>query len=359
MSIVASLLASVRRCLNDLPDLERGLVVAVSGGADSIALLRLLVLARPPGTPLVLAHLNHLLRGLAGDSDEAFVGELHAQLSASGIDGLTVRTQRKDVAAFARRAGENLEAAARQVRYDWLTEVARTAGMRWVATGHTANDQAETVLHRMLRGTGLQGLRGIAARRPLAEDIEVVRPLLHLTRSQVIACLKELGQSWREDATNADPRFTRNRIRLELLPHLAEHYNPAIVSVLARLADQANESAQIEEQVARELLQAVELPRAGSLIVLDADRLALAARQHIRALFRLLWMREGWPRNKMTFATWDRLADLIGRGPAGLDLPGGIHARRAGRIVQLRGPGITHRGESMPDGTPGSYPGSD
>ncbi len=129
-------------------------VVAVSGGADSVALLRALHAANPPGG-LVVAHLNHQLRGAESDGDEAFVRDLADRLRKSfHVETLTIQA-----------LGGNLEATARAVRYDWLARVAADTGAGWIATGHTADDQAETVLHRLVRGTGLTGLRGIAGRR--------------------------------------------------------------------------------------------------------------------------------------------------------------------------------------------------
>src|SRR5262249_46061545 len=226
-----------------------------------------------PQTPLVVAHLNHRLRGADSDADETFVADLHATLAVRFPD-LRVEVARRDVAAEAGAEGDNLEAHARAVRYRWLAEVARRHGARWIATGHTANDQAETVLHRLLRGTGLQGLRGIAPRRELEPGVCVVRPLLPWTRAEVLAYLDELGQAYRVDASNDDRGRTRNRIRHELLPLLAQEYNPAIVSVLGRLAQQAEEAFQEEEAAALELLRAVELPRAGTMIVLERTKLA-------------------------------------------------------------------------------------
>ena len=137
---------------------------------------------------------------------------------------------------------------ARRLRYDWLTRVAGEAGAGWVATGHTANDQAETVLHRLLRGAGLRGLRGIAARRPLAAGVGLVRPLLDATRDEVMAYLEAIGQAYRQDSSNLDPALTRNRIRHQLLPRLAAEYNPQIVAVLGRLAGQAEEVYGAEEE---------------------------------------------------------------------------------------------------------------
>jgi tRNA(Ile)-lysidine synthase len=321
------------RAARVLGDLGAAGVVAVSGGPDSVALLRALLLLRP-GAPLTVAHLNHCLRGADSDADQAFVTALHARRIAEGAT-LGWRCERIDVAALARERGENLEAVARQVRYGWLAQVARDAGATWVATGHTADDQAETVLHRLLRGTGLKGLCGIRARRELAPGVEVVRPLLHVTRAEVVTFLSALGQDFREDATNADLRYTRNRIRHELLPHLVERYNPAVVAVLCRLAEQAAEFQAHEESAARALLADAELPRAGPMLVLDANRLADAPRHRVREVFRLVWEREGWPEGGLGFEDWDRAAAVALGEVTAVDLPEGVHVRRRGRVVQL------------------------
>src|SRR5712692_7499162 len=198
------------------------MVVAVSGGPDSVALARALKELQPALNlePLILAHLNHRLRGEESDEDESFVAKLVDALSDLGAAQVRLVTHRVDVGGQARRAKDNLEKVARDVRYRWLAEVAREAGARWIATGHTADDQAETILHRLLRGAGLKGLRGIAENRPLAGDLRVIRPLLTVTRSEVLNYLQAQEQSFRQDSSNADLRFTRNRIRHELLPFL-------------------------------------------------------------------------------------------------------------------------------------------
>ena len=215
----------------------RPLVVAVSGGPDSVALLHALVSGQLPN--LIIAHLNHQLRGQDSADDERFVHDLHAVLQTRGTARLELRCQQVDVGAQALRENDNLENVARKIRYGWLAKVAREVHAPFVATGHTADDQAETVLHRLLRGTGLKGLRGIAARRILVPGIELIRPLLGVTRAEVLAYLEEEGQVYREDASNNNRNYTRNRIRHELLPYLVQHYNPAIASILGRLAEQA------------------------------------------------------------------------------------------------------------------------
>jgi tRNA(Ile)-lysidine synthase len=326
------LVEMVRRCLPEGG--AAGLVVAVSGGPDSVALARAALAACASDAPLVLAHLNHRLRGAESAADEDFVAGLHAALSAAAPNVRLAR-ERIDVAASARATGENLEAEARRLRYRWLAEVARSHGLRWVATGHTADDQAETVLHRLLRGAGLQGLRGIAGQRELEAGVELVRPLLRATRADVMAYLGALGQPYRHDSSNDHLDRTRNRIRHELLPHLAQRYNPAVVALLGRLAEQADEAWRAERDEAAELLRRAELPRAGALLVFDRAALASAPRRLVRAALRLAWEREGWPVGGMGYEDWQRLADLVQDETGAVDLPGRVRARCRGRVLQL------------------------
>jgi tRNA(Ile)-lysidine synthase len=308
-------------------------VVALSGGPDSVALL--CALAAMNIGPLVVAHLNHQLRGAESDADESFVRELYAAFVRSGKISTDFCCQRIDVAAQARVNQDNLENTARRIRYAWLTSVAQEQKARYVATGHTADDQAETVLHRLLRGTGLKGLAGIPARRELAPGIAVVRPLLKVRRADVLTFLEEAKQPFRQDSSNLDPRFTRNRIRHDLLPSLAEQYNPALVPVLCRLAEQAEEVYHDVEVQGRELLKGSELPRAGQALVFDRQRLTAAPRHLIREVFHLVWEREGWPMGAMTFEDWDRMAGLVLGEVGAVDLPGGYRIQGSERVVQL------------------------
>jgi tRNA(Ile)-lysidine synthase len=305
-----------------------GMVVAVSGGPDSVALLRAMHEARG-SERLSGAHLNHQLRGAESDADEAFVRDLCAELSVE------YSCHRLDVRNAAGAEGANLEAVARRLRYDWLGHAAEEVGARWVATGHTADDQAETVLHRLLRGAGLRGLRGIAAQRDLAAGLTLVRPLLTATRAEVMVYLQEIGQGYREDRSNLDPAFTRNRIRHDLLPLLTGQYNPEITACLGRLAEQAEAVFADEEQRALVLLQEAELPRAGAVLVFDQRRLVAAPRHLLREAFRLVWQRERWPMDPMGFDAWERVAaSALGEAGAA-DLPGGVRIGRRAGVVQL------------------------
>ncbi len=316
---------------------SRAGVVAVSGGADSVAMLRGLVDVGVRS--LTVAHFNHRLRGEESTTDAEFVRELAASL------GLVFRLGSADVAEEAAGAGDNLEATARRLRYDWLTATAIEIGAEWVATGHTADDQAETVLHRLTRGTGVRGLRGVIDGRFLGVvpspgggrpvPLRLRRPLLAVTRSEVVAYLASLGQSYREDTSNADPRFTRNRLRHELLP-LLKTFNPDVVPALGRLAGQAADATRFIEGEAIKLLVSAERERAGAIVVLDPNRFADADPFLTTEVLRTVWEREKWPLGPMTQQHWLEAAavTLVGAPPAA-DFPGGVWVRRKGRVVQL------------------------
>jgi tRNA(Ile)-lysidine synthase len=205
--------------------------IGVSGGADSVALLRLLAELRAHlGVRLFVLHFHHQLRGADADADEMFVAGLAREFAFDFLP------DRADVAGEARRNGWNLEDAGRRLRYQFFASVAASHGLGRVAVGHTANDQAETVLAHLFRGTGPAGLAGIY---PVAGRI--VRPLLDIERDELRDYLLSLNQIWREDATNQDTSRTRARIRHKLLPLLQQEFDPAAVTHLARLAGLARE----------------------------------------------------------------------------------------------------------------------
>jgi tRNA(Ile)-lysidine synthase len=205
--------------------------VAVSGGADSVALLLLLLELREKlGVVLSVAHFNHQLRGRASDADEKFVAALAAR------HHLAFFVAREDVPAKAKRERANLEEAARRARYAFFERLVSGGSFDKIAVAHTADDQAETVLAHIFRGTGLAGLGGIHP-----ETGSVFRPLLRLRRADLRAYLRSRRQTWREDASNRDTKRTRARIRLKLMPVLEKKFQPAVVDHLCQLADLARE----------------------------------------------------------------------------------------------------------------------
>src|SRR5260370_6505446 len=205
--------------------------VAVSGGADSVALLLLLLELREKlGVVLSVVHFNHQLRGKASEADAQFVAKLAAK------HGLPFHAGHADVAAKAKRDKTNLEDTARRVRYEFFATLVDAKHLDKIAVAHTMDDQAETVLAHILRGTGLAGLGGI---HPVVGDI--VRPLLTVRRAELRTYLRSKKQNWREDATNRDTARTRARIRKKLLPMLEKNFQPTVVAHLATLADLARE----------------------------------------------------------------------------------------------------------------------
>jgi tRNA(Ile)-lysidine synthase len=202
--------------------------VAVSSGADSVCLLYLLhELAPKWGLHLSVIHIDHGIRSLASQSDAEFVRALATQFA------LPFYFRRVDAPA----SDDNLEQAARRLRQRFYSDLREKGAVDRIATGHTRSDQAETVLYRFLRGSGLAGLAGV---RPVRSD-GIVRPLLDCTRLEIRAWLEERQIEWREDVTNLDLTYTRNRIRHELLPQLRLEYNPNLDETLANMAELARE----------------------------------------------------------------------------------------------------------------------
>jgi tRNA(Ile)-lysidine synthase len=208
-------------------------VTAVSGGADSVAMLDALArFQRSEGLPgsIAVAHLNHLLRGEESDEDELFVRDLADRLN------LPAFTERVAVAERAEAEKRNLEAVARSLRYEFLLKVAEARGANFVFTAHTLDDQAETILMRLIRGSGAEGLRGIHQIVILNDDVKLIRPMLEITRAQVIQHCEHYELAFRSDSSNFLVDFTRNRVRLELLP-MFETFNPRVKESLARMSE--------------------------------------------------------------------------------------------------------------------------
>lgn len=227
--------------------------VAVSGGADSVALLCSLHQRwQELGLGLTVLHVHHGIRGAEADEDAAFVAQLADEL------GVRFLEHRVDTPARAQAEQETVEEAARKLRYAWFERLLAERELDAVATAHTLDDQAETVLQKLLRGAWTEGLAGIfpAVNYPTGQ---ILRPFLETRRSQIEAWLREMGQSWREDSTNRDTVYTRNRIRHDLLPVLAE-YNPQIASHLAHLAVIARDEDAYWQAELKRILPSLLLP---------------------------------------------------------------------------------------------------
>jgi len=320
--------------------------VACSGGGDSVALLRILAdLREELGVVLSVAHFHHQIRGAEADADKQFVEELASRLEVELHCGAG------NVPAHASAEKISLETAARDLRHLWFAELIDQGKVDRIATAHTLDDQAETVLMRILRGTGVRGLAGIA---PAQKVKHLVRPLLTTSRLEIEAYLKALGQTWRQDASNLDTSHTRNRVRHTLLPLLERDFNPAIRQTLADLA----ELAQAEDEYWNSELSSL-LPRlvhegkpsrsgrsssgqSKGVLGLDLSsllRLPLALRrQVIYETTRRLGV-------SLEFKHIQQLTTLAEHGKASqkVALPGGLVANRTARELQF-----SHSAQELP-----------
>jgi tRNA(Ile)-lysidine synthase len=317
--------------------------VAVSGGADSVALLRRLLEERP-SIVLSVAHVHHGIRGAAADQDAAFVADLAA------AHDLPFHLHRTDAPAAAAALHETLEEAARNLRYAFFRQLMVDGSVDAVATAHTLDDQAETVLHKLLRGAWTEGLSGI---HPVlqAQPGRIVRPFLDNSHAAIQTWLLGLQQPWREDASNQDLAYTRNRIRLQLLP-LLRTFNPRIAEQLARLATiSADEEAYWQEELGR-LMPSLLLPgrpsRGGGrsasthpeeeTVGMELARLhalhPAVSRRVLRAAARGLGARLSFDQTELLLT----MADLVpaeGNRARKAELPGYITVERSPREIRL------------------------
>ena len=253
-------------------------LLGVSGGPDSVALLSLIFDANrvnPACSNIFIAHLNHLIRNKESEKDEQFVNNLAKKFK------LSIVSERRDIKEIARERKMSLEEAAREERYKFFESAAKKVGANVIAVGHNADDNAETILHRIIRGTGIVGVSGMRPKRKLTplSSINLVRPLLFTWRKDIIAYLKEKDLSYRVDSTNFETVQFRNRIRAELIPYLEKNYNAGVKRSLIKLGETATQNYDFLETQAKDLFEDVSLNIEGktdeilSEIVLDIHKL--------------------------------------------------------------------------------------
>ncbi len=303
------------------------LLLALSGGADSTALARLFHAFREEfSLKIYAAHANHGLRGEESDGDEAFVTELCRSLH---IPLISTRLQ-------IQRTPDGLENDARRARYAFLETAAETLGARYVVLAHHLNDQAETILYRILRGTGVSGLAGMAAVRSLNPAVTLLRPLLSFSRTEIINYLTSIGQEWRTDSTNSCTNYTRNRIREVLLPQLRQTFNPKLDEALVRLGELAGEMQTfVDEQTAEFAKKFVRFHQDGALILPpDSETSSFL----LCELFRYVWRQRRFPEQQMGRNEWILLVSMLlnePESPSAHVFPGNIHARRDEQGIRI------------------------
>lgn len=299
---------------------DEKVVIAVSGGPDSVAMLRLIYDFSREKAGLHVAHLNHMLRGEESDGDELFVKEL------ASAHSLGFTSKRVDVKQEAARQRCAIEEAARRARYSFFEGLARELGIRVVAVGHTADDNAETLLHRIIRGTGLAGLAGMRPIREISRgsDIRLIRPLLSTWRREVLDYLKEKGLSYRIDSSNLLVSHLRNRIRLELMPLLGQ-YNPSVKESLVRLAEVCGkEYAVLEEEAKKIIDEGLTREEMGYALESASLKGQPSFLQHL--VFREVLSQIGLPLKKIDSKHYEGLCSLIEGWAGPISLPWGWEA---------------------------------
>lgn len=292
--------------------IQECLHIAVSGGRDSVALTHAIARRNDVASSLCLIHIDH---GLRADSaaDAEFVIDLANKLNARcQVVKVTPNSQSEE--------------AARRARYDAISQAVLNDGGQCVAMAHTSDDQAETVLHRVIRGTGIRGLAGIPEHRQLSTRIHVIRPMLALSRSEVTDYLNAIGQSWRDDPTNETTDFTRNLLRNELLPQIRQQLNPNVNDALLRLAASANDATAIVGQAVDAKLQFCDLASRSTPVSTFVD----CSPSLVAEMLRTWWRSAQLPEQGMTRKHWDALVDLVvtNKSNRQLHLPGPIVVTR-------------------------------
>lgn len=373
---------------------QAGLLLAVSGGPDSVALACALAAWAEDRSPssgrLVLAHYNHRLRGAGSDADQQFVVRLAEQLALPLClgqrqwEGGTPRAAAAPLPAEAepaptspgvsagrqpaghagQRGSQSLaspspsrrlsEAALRGERYRFLLQTAVAHGLCFVAVAHTADDQAETILHRLLRGTGIHGLAGMPPSRSLGSNVTLVRPLLGFRRRDVLEYLAQRGQAYCLDASNIDLGYTRNRLRRQLLPMLQAEYNPRVVEALLRLGEQAQQLSQLAQHLGTAFYDQALIGAGPSGFSLDGQVLATQPPAVVREALAHGWRRLAWPEGAMNAKHWQRLVQMVldARTPRRYSLPGGIVALRHRNQLTLSRPAASPTGRADSPGSP-------
>ena len=326
-----SLIQKVRDYISRHRMAQRGdkILVAVSGGPDSITLLHMLYLLKDElGISLHVAHLNHMFRGEESEADAYFVAETARRY------GLPVTVESSDVPSYRRRRRLSNQVAAREVRYKFFLKCAGRVGASKVALAHQTDDQAETILINFLRGSGTGGLKGIL---PVRDGI-YVRPLLNVRRSEIISFCSEMDLAFRLDASNLKPVYTRNKIRLSLTPLLEKEYNPEIVPALLRLGEICRAEDIYLDQLATKAFQEALLAENAGHITLSLESLARVPLALKRRILRLAWQSVSGDTGSQDFQHVEAALNLINSGTTGSQavMPGHVVAVRTYAALELK-----------------------
>lgn len=309
-------------------------IIAVSGGPDSMALLHLLTRQKSASSEiLAVVHVDHSLRDAESARDAEHV---RAQCQVLGVDHREIKLEHSSVHES---EGEGLEGRARQLRYEALKQAARESGARYIVTGHHRDDQVETILHRIVRGTGIRGLMAMRPFREIDSGLTLARPLLHASRAEIEQFVQRHQIPTVKDSSNEQNTFTRNRIRNELVPWLNENINASVDEAILRLSELATEYESYVERSAESLKEECILNEAHDAVSLDVNVLRAADAVVVKSFLRLIWREKGWPEQAMSQPKWNLLSGLIldkrEDMPVEHTLPGNISVKLNEGAIQI------------------------
>jgi len=311
-------------------------VVALSGGPDSVALLRSLHEIVQAGyvskdTRLVVAHLNHRARGIESDRDEEFVKHVAKELHLEAV-----------IDSIAQPDPDCSEARWRDIRMNFLGQVAAQVHASWIATGATADDCVETMLHHLFRGSGPAGLSGIRVQRKIKEGLTLIHPLIGLWKEDLLQYLQSLDQAYRIDTSNLGSEYTRNRIRNECIPYLEQFTgSESLKKRLHTAAELIRQEHEVIEQLARRWIDSPAIRWSENQIEVDWKDVAELPWPVLQCGLVEIWHRLNWPLQQIGFAHWDRVRDWIESArttnhPRRMQLPGPIELNIARRRVTIK-----------------------
>ncbi len=324
------LINKIEKTVKKFRMLDKGdsVLIGVSGGPDSVCLLYALNrLSRAWALTLNIAHLNHKLRGEDSEKDADFVRKLAEKLR------IPFYLEEIDAREEIKKRGLSEEEGARILRYDFFCRKAKKIGAERIALGHTRDDQAETVLMRLIKGAGLLGLRGILPLRG-EKGIIIVRPLFEVWRQEILAYLAEEKIAYRIDASNSNPAYFRNRIRNELLPYLVKEFNPQIKEILANTADNLGLTFEYLNRQGRRKFNSA-ATRFNGKIILSSEKIKGFPAAIQREIFRETIRELKGNLRRIRYQHWKEFESLIQERPGGsvVDLPGGISVEKNKRGI--------------------------
>jgi tRNA(Ile)-lysidine synthase len=316
----------------------QGMLLAVSGGADSMGLLHgvLNSAADSTGLRIEVAHLNHALRGPESDADAELVRETCERAA------IPLTTETLSAGTLKSSPNGSIENAARTARYEFLQRTALAKALPLIVTAHHQQDQTETILFSLLRGTGLRGLRGIPETRTLASGIQLIRPMLNIEQTVVRDYVTTNRVAFRDDSSNASPDFARNRIRMLLHSLTATNSNEnadrnVLESSLLTLGNQAAKTMATIDRLSKKILSETLLEQSPLILKFDRPGLKTWPEPMIRHALILQWSNQQWPRQQMNSAQWQRLSDGIFSGvPRRWTFPGEIRMTVSRHLVTFQ-----------------------